>query len=79
MWRESFEHGVGIVDPHPLDEQRTTALFANYGITDRLTAIAMLPYLWTGASQGGNAIRKLAISPGELPSRSLYGNRLIRL
>ncbi len=22
MWRESFEHGVGIVDPHPLAEQR---------------------------------------------------------
>jgi ribosomal protein S18 acetylase RimI-like enzyme len=22
MWRESFEYGVGIVDPHPLDEQR---------------------------------------------------------
>lgn len=21
MWRESFEHGVGVVDPHPLDEQ----------------------------------------------------------
>lgn len=21
MWRQSFEHGVGIVDPHPLDEQ----------------------------------------------------------
>lgn len=22
MWRESFEHGVGIVDPHPIEEQR---------------------------------------------------------
>jgi GNAT superfamily N-acetyltransferase len=22
MWRESFEAGVGIVDPHPLEEQR---------------------------------------------------------
>ena len=22
MWRESFEHGVGIQDPHPLEEQR---------------------------------------------------------
>ena len=22
MWRESFEHGVGIVDSHPIDEQR---------------------------------------------------------
>ncbi len=23
MWRESFEHGVGIVDTHPIEEQRT--------------------------------------------------------
>ena len=22
MWRESFEHGVGIVDGHPIEEQR---------------------------------------------------------
>lgn len=22
MWRESFEHGVGVSDPHPLEEQR---------------------------------------------------------
>lgn len=22
MWRASFEHGVGVVDPHPLSEQR---------------------------------------------------------
>ncbi|MEP7056309.1 MAG: GNAT family N-acetyltransferase [Caldimonas sp.] len=22
MWRASFEHGVGIADPHPLEEQR---------------------------------------------------------
>lgn len=22
LWRESFEHGVGIADPHPIEEQR---------------------------------------------------------
>jgi ribosomal protein S18 acetylase RimI-like enzyme len=22
LWRESFEHGVGVVDPHPIEEQR---------------------------------------------------------
>ena len=22
MWRESFEHGVGVTDPHPIEEQR---------------------------------------------------------
>lgn len=21
MWRASFEHGVGIIDPHPLEDQ----------------------------------------------------------
>ena len=21
MWRESFEHGVGVIDPHPLEDQ----------------------------------------------------------
>jgi hypothetical protein len=32
MWRESFEHGVGITDPHPLEEQRrhlTTVVVPN--------------------------------------------------
>jgi ribosomal protein S18 acetylase RimI-like enzyme len=33
MWRASFEHGVGITDPHPLDEQieylRTTVMPAH--------------------------------------------------
>ena len=23
MWRASFEHGVGVIDPHPIAEQRT--------------------------------------------------------
>jgi hypothetical protein len=23
LWRESFEYGVGVTDPHPLEEQRT--------------------------------------------------------
>jgi ribosomal protein S18 acetylase RimI-like enzyme len=26
MWRESFEHGVGIVDPHPIEDQRAHLL-----------------------------------------------------
>jgi len=21
MWRASFEHGVGVIDPHPIEEQ----------------------------------------------------------
>lgn len=31
---------------------RTNALFANYGLTDRLNVIGMVPYVWTKASQG---------------------------
>ena len=35
MWRASFEHGVGVIDPHPLEEQidylRSKVLPANRG------------------------------------------------
>ena len=31
---------------------QSVAWMGTYGITDRLNAIAMLPYVWTGASQG---------------------------
>jgi hypothetical protein len=31
---------------------QSVAWMGTYGITDRLNAVAMLPYLWTGASQG---------------------------
>ena len=31
---------------------QTNVWYANYGITDRLNVIAMVPYIWTEASQG---------------------------
>ena len=31
---------------------KTNAWYANYGVTDRLNVIAMVPYIWTEASQG---------------------------
>lgn len=31
---------------------RTNTLFANYGVTDRLNVLAMVPYVWTRPSQG---------------------------
>ena len=31
---------------------RSVAWFGNYGVTDRLNVIAMVPYVWTDASQG---------------------------
>lgn len=35
MWRESFEFGVGVVDPHPIEDQRdhfTTSVLANNAV-----------------------------------------------
>ena len=40
MWRASFEHGVGIVDPHPLAEQH--AFFANDVLPDHAVKVALL-------------------------------------
>ena len=31
---------------------QTVTLLSAYGVTDRLTVLAMLPYVWTDASQG---------------------------
>ena len=31
---------------------QTNMLYGNYGVTDRLNVIAMVPYIWTDASQG---------------------------
>ena len=31
---------------------KTNVWYANYGVTDRLNVIAMVPYIWTEASQG---------------------------
>ena len=40
MWRESFEHGVGVVDPHPLAEQRNYLLDAV--VPHNTTCVAIL-------------------------------------
>lgn len=35
LWRESFEFGVGVVDPHPIEDQRktfTTSVVPNHAI-----------------------------------------------
>lgn len=39
MWRESFEHGVGVRDPHPLAEQR--AFFLTSVLPARDVQVAM--------------------------------------
>jgi len=45
---------------------QTNVWYANYGITDRLNVIAMVPYIWTEASQGVlhgmNGVQDLSIA-----------------
>ena len=40
MWRQSFEHGVGIVDPHPLREQRR--YFIEHVLPSQAVRVAMV-------------------------------------
>ena len=40
MWRESFEGGVGIVDPHPIEEQR--AFFEDKLVPAHTVRVALL-------------------------------------
>lgn len=40
MWRASFEHGVGIVDPNPIAEQRE--YFLSNVVTNNSVRVAML-------------------------------------
>jgi hypothetical protein len=40
MWRESFEEGVGIVDWHPIDEQRQ--FFLTEVVPDNEVRVALL-------------------------------------
>ena len=40
MWRESFEHGVGVVDPHPIEQQR--AFFVEHVLPGQDVRVAFL-------------------------------------
>ena len=40
LWRRSFEHGVGITDPHPLEEQQ--AFFESRVLPENAVRIALL-------------------------------------
>ncbi len=40
MWRESFEFGVGIVDPHPIEDQRD--YFVNTVVPNNAVRMALL-------------------------------------
>lgn len=40
LWRESFEFGVGVVDPHPIDDQRD--YFVNAVVPNNAVRMALL-------------------------------------
>lgn len=48
-WEGSLKRGNGNIGRITT---QNVSWMGNYGITDRLNVIAMLPYVWTGASQG---------------------------
>ena len=49
MWRESFEWGVGVVDPHPIEEQRDH--FVSAVVSNNSVRIALLDDGWSVSSQ----------------------------
>jgi ribosomal protein S18 acetylase RimI-like enzyme len=52
MWRASFEHGVGIVDPHPLEEQRRYLL--DKVVPENAVRVARIDGLIVGFIAGTN-------------------------
>jgi hypothetical protein len=39
LWRASFEHGVGVVDPHPIEQQ--TAFFVDRVLLEHTVSVAL--------------------------------------
>ena len=52
LWRESFEHGVGVKDPHPLEEQR--AFFLGQVLPENSVRVAL---------QAGSLVGFIAATP----------------
>ena len=76
MWRASFEAGVGIVDPHPVEEQR------NYFLEQVLPCNQVLLALVGGQLAGfiafsSESIDQLYVRPGY--QRAGVGSRLLGL
>ena len=57
MWRASFEHGVGVVDPHPLEAQQQ--FFLNEILPNADVRIALLD---------GQVVGFIAASPESVPA-----------
>jgi len=76
MWRESFEHGVGIVDPHPLEEQ--VAYFEREVLPANRVQVAKEGSLIVGfIAAGPEAVMQLHVRVGH--HRRGLGTRLLNL
>ena len=65
MWRASFEHGVGIRDPHPIEEQRAylfRELVPNYHIRLALLEGRIVGFV----AASSDRVAQLYVHPGHL-------------
>lgn len=76
MWRESFEHGVGIADPHPIDGQ--IEYFRNEILSKSRVRIALQGQLIVGVlASTATSVTQLYIRVQNI--RTGIGSRLLNL
>ena len=76
LWRESFEHGVGVVDPHPIEEQRqylVEHVAAHFEVRVAMRDAAIVGFVASDAE----SISQLYVRVGCL--RQGIGSRLVEL
>ena len=76
LWRASFEHGVGVVDPHPIEEQRqffVEHVAARCEVSVALRCAAIVGFVASDAE----SISQLHVRVGCL--REGIGSRLVEL
>ena len=76
MWRESFEEGVGIVDWHPIEEQRQ--FFLTEVVPDNEVRVALLASEIVGFVAATRPVGGPAVRAARLPARRT-GNEAARL
>lgn len=74
LWRASFEHGVGIVDPHPLAQQR--AYFVDVVLAQNTVRLAMRAHTLVGFVAATDvSVAQLYVQVAQL--RQGIGSRLL--
>jgi len=76
LWRASLEHGVGVIDPHPIEEQRqyfVEHVAAHFEVTVALRVHAIVGFVAADAA----SISQLYVRVGCL--RQGIGSRLVEL